>query len=74
MPTDSRQQQLQQWINEVKPEQQGTLQPASSDASFRRYFRLQTDSGSLIAMDAPPEKEHSQSFVDIAQLLESEGL
>src|SRR3546814_3214492 len=31
-----------------------TLQPASSDASFRRYFRLEADARTLIVMDAPP--------------------
>ena len=49
------------------------LKPVSGDASFRRYFRIDTlpsDLGerypSLIAMDAPPEKEDSSSFVAIA--------
>ncbi len=74
MPTDRRLEQLQQWINEVYPDQQGELTPASSDASFRRYFRLQTNTDSLIVMDAPPEKENSQPFVEIGTLLESEGL
>jgi len=74
MPTDRRLEQLQQWLQQSRPDLTGTLTPASSDASFRRYFRLQTDSGSFIVMDAPPEKENSQPFVEIATLLESEGL
>lgn len=38
-----------------------TLTPASSDAGFRRYFRVAASSagerGTLIAMDAPPLQE-----------------
>ena len=30
---------------------------ASSDASFRRYFRVTYEKQSYIVMDAPPEKE-----------------
>ena len=47
-----------------------SLHLASADASFRRYFRvLGTDGDSYIIMDAPPEKENSEPFVRIAQLL-----
>ncbi|MBT8098855.1 MAG: phosphotransferase [Gammaproteobacteria bacterium] len=45
--------------------------PASADASFRRYFRLQTNSESFIAMDAPPPQEDCQPFVRIAGFLEA---
>ncbi len=52
-----------------------TLRPASSDASFRRYFRLDADSaGTLIAMDAPPDREDSQRFVKIARLFGAAGV
>ena len=34
-----------------------TLRPASADASFRRYFRLDAGDRTLIVMDAPPEHE-----------------
>jgi hypothetical protein len=43
--------------------------PASADASFRRYFRLQSASQSFIVMDAPPEKESCVPFIDIAERL-----
>jgi len=46
-------------------------QPASGDASFRRYFRLRSAQGSVIAMDAPPEQEDSKPFVRIAGYLEA---
>lgn len=51
-----------------------TIAPASSDASFRRYFRITTRDASWIAMDAPPEKENLGLFITIAQRFESLGL
>ncbi|HZZ13785.1 MAG TPA: phosphotransferase [Paraburkholderia sp.] len=53
-----------------------SLVPASSDASFRRYFRLAGKTaegeshGTLIAVDAPPP-EKCREFVQIAQLLDT---
>jgi N-acetylmuramate 1-kinase len=51
-----------------------TLQPASSDASFRRYLRLHGGSGSLIVMDAPPPLEDVRPFVHVAGLLADAGV
>lgn len=54
-----------------------SLVPASSDASFRRYFRVLTGNPaqpSLIVMDAPVDKEDSKPFVDVAKLLLDAGL
>ena len=51
-----------------------SLHLASADASFRRYFRVNSGQGSRIVMDAPPDKENSQPFVDIAALLQRAGL
>ena len=52
-----------------------TLRPASSDASFRRYFRLDADrAGTLIAMDAPPDREDSRPFVKVARLFGQAGV
>lgn len=48
--------------------------PASTDASFRRYFRFQLPSGSLVAMDAPPEREDSRPFVEVAGRLANAGV
>ncbi|MBT8081917.1 MAG: phosphotransferase [Gammaproteobacteria bacterium] len=45
--------------------------PASSDASFRRYFRLRQGDNSFIVMDAPPDKEDSRPYVRVAGFLES---
>ena len=54
-----------------------SLRLASADASFRRYLRLDCAGGahaSLIVMDAPPDKEDCQSFVQVAQLMAQAGL
>ncbi|MDD2609950.1 MAG: phosphotransferase [Giesbergeria sp.] len=52
-----------------------TLRPASADASFRRYLRLDTRSGhSCIVMDAPPDKENCQPFVQVQALMQQAGL
>ncbi|WP_347902327.1 phosphotransferase [Pseudomonas purpurea] len=46
-----------------------TLTAASSDASFRRYFRWEGGGKSFVVMDAPPPQENCKPFVDIAFLL-----
>jgi len=52
----------------------GSLTAASSDASFRRYFRWQADGRSFIIMDAPPPQENCRPFVEIARLLATAGV
>ena len=55
----------------------GSLEPASADASFRRYLRLRasgTPAGSLIVMDAPPPREDVRPFVKVARLADAAGL
>ena len=52
-----------------------TLRSASSDASFRRYFRIDGASGnSFIVMDAPPPQEDVRPFISVAALLHGAGL
>lgn len=53
-----------------------SLRPASADASFRRYFRVDSARGeaSRIIMDAPPDRENSRPFVQVADLLRQGGL
>ena len=46
-----------------------SCQLASSDASFRRYFRIKTPEGSFVVMDAPPDKENTENFIRVAELL-----
>jgi aminoglycoside/choline kinase family phosphotransferase len=54
-----------------------SLVPASADASFRRYFRLNSQNAlypTLIVMDAPPQSEPVEPFIAIAELLQHAGL
>jgi aminoglycoside/choline kinase family phosphotransferase len=52
-----------------------TLRPASADASFRRYLRLdRSDGSSLIVMDAPPDKEDCAPFAKVQGLMNQAGL
>jgi aminoglycoside/choline kinase family phosphotransferase len=49
------------------------LEPASSDASFRRYFRAWVRAATYVVMDAPPEKEDVRPYLKVSGLLESLG-
>ena len=70
---------LENWLDQQLPglfAKQGwgavpaaTLTSASSDASFRRYFRWQGAGRSLIVMDAPPPQEDCAPFVKVAHML-----
>jgi len=52
-----------------------SLRSASSDASFRRYFRVDGGAAStFIVMDAPPPQEDVRPFVAVAALLHNAGL
>ncbi|MDH6167168.1 aminoglycoside/choline kinase family phosphotransferase [Variovorax boronicumulans] len=55
----------------------GTVRLASADASFRRYFRVDTaipGTPTRIVMDAPPDKENSDPFVQVARLMAEAGV
>lgn len=57
------------------PDQEFTLEPASADASFRRYFRITLADGSTrIIMDAPPEHEDCRPFLKVAALFRDAGV
>ncbi|OJT48150.1 MULTISPECIES: aminoglycoside phosphotransferase family protein [Pseudomonas] len=81
---DVRLQHLKVWLDEQLAKlfaEQGwgtvppaTLTAASSDASFRRYFRWEGDGRSFVVMDAPPPQENCKPFVDIAFLLAKSGI
>jgi N-acetylmuramate 1-kinase len=76
-PPDARRTALIEWLGTVRPDyglRPATLRPASADASFRRYFRVDAGDASLIAMDAPPDKEDSRPFIRVAGLLRDAGL
>ncbi len=65
------------WLSTLTPAyglRSDTLRLASADASFRRYFRIQSTIDSIdcsrIIMDAPPDKENNQAFVKVAALMQ----
>jgi hypothetical protein len=78
--TDSRLNTLRSWLKALQPSWQldlHTLTPASADASFRRYFRIESknpDFGTLIVMDAPPQYEPLDAFIKVDLLLSDAGL
>ncbi len=72
--TDPRLKQLDQWLTTEIRLSQREITPASSDASFRRYFRISFNGETRIVMDAPPEKEQLGPFIQIANQLDSIGL
>lgn len=70
-----RLQQLEQWLKQACGLPQFTLEPASADASFRRYFRVTLARGETrIVMDAPPDREDCRPFIEIGQRLAAAGL
>lgn len=74
---DLRQTQIVEWLTTLSaiPTLPATLRPASADASFRRYFRLDAvDGRTLIVMDAPPPQEDVKPFIEIAGLFAGIGL
>lgn len=69
--TDERTSLLQTYICQHYEMEENSLAVISGDASFRRYFRFNRQAGeSLIAVDAPPELENSEPFIEIAKLLD----
>ena len=71
---DARRAALENWLAQVLGATPH-LEPVSSDASFRRYFRLiDTAGASLIAMDAPPEHEDTAQFLAVAKLMQGAGV
>jgi len=72
---DPRRDALERWLPAQLNEAAFTLEPASEDASFRRYFRATlADGRRYIVMDAPPEREPCAPFVRVAALLRAAGL
>jgi aminoglycoside/choline kinase family phosphotransferase len=71
---DPRLAEIERWIARDLGFGSAPLVPASSDASFRRYFRVPHGGESCIVMDAPPAKEDVRPFLRVAALLAEWGL
>ena len=70
---DPRKDALTQWLRDELGHAIDDLRLASSDASFRRYFRATLAQQSFIVMDAPPPMEDVRPFVKVAALLRNAG-
>ena len=66
--------QLRSWLRDHLGAEPAAVEPASEDASFRRYFRVRWQGGTLIAMDAPPPQEDCGPFVRVAELFAAAGV
>lgn len=71
---DTRQQQLQNWINQATNFGVTALKMVSGDASFRRYFRFDDGARSIIAVDAPPTHENNEVFISVAKAYREAGI
>ena len=70
---DARLALIHEWLSRdlgMSPER---VEPASADASFRRYFRVFHQSATSIVMDAPPGKEDVRPYLKVTRLLEKLG-
>lgn len=77
-PDEARHELFTQWMGSVAARHAldaASLRPASADASFRRYFRVEGEAGrSFIVMDAPPPQEDVRPFVALAGMFQQAGL
>ena len=73
---DARIELIRDWLaSELGWPRDCRLEPASADASFRRYFRVwQPQGGTRIIMDAPPDKEDPAPYLHVTRLLSSCGV
>jgi N-acetylmuramate 1-kinase len=66
-----RAQQISDWLRHDLRFDLERLEPASNDASFRRYLRAwRSDGVTRVIMDAPPDKENIATFIHVAGLLQ----
>lgn len=70
---DARLALIQEWLSRDLGLQPERVEPASADASFRRYFRAFHGGTTSIVMDAPPEKEDVRPYLKVTRLLEGIG-
>jgi aminoglycoside/choline kinase family phosphotransferase len=71
---DARLALLQDWLARDLGLRPARIEAASSDASFRRYFRVFCDDRTAIAMDAPPQTEDVRPYLRVTALLEPLGI
>jgi len=62
------------WARAVLGDETLTLDSASSDASFRSYWRATHEGKTWIVMDSPPEREDPRPWLAIGERLAAAGL
>ncbi len=72
--SDSRLADLTRWVLDDLGFAGSRIAPASADASFRRYFRVTRGQDTYIVMDAPPQRENLEPFMNVARILLEIGL
>lgn len=71
---DARYVLLKDWLSRDLGLDPQRVEPASADASFRRYFRsFHQDGLRYIIMDAPPDKEDVRPYLRVTSILEGIG-
>src|SRR5437870_2716895 len=74
---DLRLTQILEWLSTLEAHRTvpASIRPASADASFRRYFRIDAAAGgTLIVMDAPQPQEDVRPFIFIAGVFADAGM
>ncbi|MCY4286229.1 MAG: phosphotransferase [Thiotrichales bacterium] len=71
---DARAAALAGWLRDALGTAAFRIEPASEDASFRRYFRVRTRARTWVAMDAPPPMEDCRPFVSVLGRLRDAGV
>ena len=71
--TDPRLVLIHEWLSRDLGMDPQRVEPASADASFRRYFRVFHQGATSILMDAPPGKEDVRPYLKVTRLLEKLG-
>lgn len=67
MPGTARDRLLREWVGQrLGPDSAGDIQTASSDASFRRYFRVWRGRRSYVVMDAAPPFSDTRVYAEKA--------
>lgn len=69
-----RRAQVMSWVRQTLGSENYWLEPASGDASFRRYWRIHGNGRSYVVMDAPPIADDIERYVRIAGRLRALGL
>jgi aminoglycoside/choline kinase family phosphotransferase len=72
---DTRIEEIRDWLGTLGWQRDCRLEPASADASFRRYFRVwRADGATRVVMDAPPGKEDTGPYLRVTKLLADCGV